>query len=88
MIVLVECRRSVFMLLSCATISTIFDIELLTSSNQPYFGPSRFELDVQTPFAKVLSRSEIVNIWFLVSRWLSKLEKSETEKRRIALVSD
>lgn len=41
------------MLLSCATMSTMFDIELLKSSNEPKFSPSRFGLGVQVPSSKV-----------------------------------
>ena len=41
------------MLLSCATMITKFDIELLNGSNQPNFGPSHFGLGVQVPVSKV-----------------------------------
>ena len=41
------------MLLSCATMITMFDIELLTGSKQPKFGPSRFGLGVQVPSTNV-----------------------------------
>ncbi|KAI9706642.1 MAG: hypothetical protein M1836_003651 [Candelina mexicana] len=41
------------MLLSCAAMITMFDIELMTGSNKPEFGPSRFGLGVQVPTTKV-----------------------------------
>ena len=41
------------MLLSCATMNTMFDIELLTGSNQPRFVTSHFGFGVKVPSTKV-----------------------------------